>query len=155
MIRYKNKILVVQHRSGQWRINTDRGDEYLMTEVISNYQPIDDWWSKQHQSELRGWQMDLFVKELIRKGYGDDYKLWLVHKAGGGYSQPHDIAIMYHMGMKLWVLSTTEHHWFKEGNLTDTDFLVEEAIQADILNPEHRREIYPVLDYYNEYYTTL
>lgn len=152
MIRFNKKITVDQHRSGQWRIDTDRGDQYMMTEINNNYQPLDEWWGKQHQSELRGWQMDMFVKELTRKGYGDDYKLWLVHKPGGGYSQPHDIVIMYHMGMKLWILSTQEYHWFQPGSFSATDFLTDTAIQADILNKEHRKEIYPISDYYNEYY---
>jgi hypothetical protein len=146
MIRFNKTVSVKQHRNGQWRINTDRGDEYLMSEVNNNYTPLGDWWGKQHQSELRGWQMDIFVKDLTRMGYGDDYRIWLVHKAGGGYNQPHDIAIMYHTGMKLWVLSTSEYHWLQPGEVTDTDFIKDTAFAADILERSGRDQLYPIIE---------
>ncbi len=152
MIRFNKTITIAQQRSGQWRIDTDRGDQYMMTQVSTNYTPLSDWWGKQHQSELRGWQMDLFVKELTRQGYGNDYDLWLVHKAGGGYNQAHDIVVMYHRGMKMWVLSTSEYHWLQPGALQDQAFKVDSAIHADILDPLARKELYPILDYYNEHY---
>lgn len=153
MIRFNKTITIAQHRSGQWRIDTDRGDQYMMTQITTNYTPISDWWGKQHQSELRGWQMDLFVKELTRQGYGNDYQLWLVHKAGGGLSQPHDIVVMYHTGMKLWLLSTAEYHWLQSGALQDQTFKKTDAIKADITDLDARKEIYPILDHYNEYYS--
>jgi hypothetical protein len=155
MIRYNKKISVKQHSTGQWRIDTDRGDQYQLTQIQGQTHPITDWWSMNHQSELRGWQMDIFVKGLTYKGNNDDYVLWLAHKAGGGLSQPHDIVIMYHQGMKLWVLSTEQHHWLQPGNLTDTDFLKDDAIAADILKVEDRKEIYPILDHLNLHYNQM
>jgi hypothetical protein len=152
MIRYSKKITLNQQRSGQWRIDTDRGDQYLMTQVTTNYTPLTDWWSKQHQSPLRNWQMDMFVKELTRKGPGNDYMLWLVHKAGGGYNQAHDIVVMYHIGMKLWVFSTQEHHWLQPSDMQDHVFNVDDAITADLLKAEDRHDIYPILDLLNQYY---
>lgn len=152
MIRFNKTITVSPQSNGQWRIDTDRGDQYNLTEVGAQNMPITQWWSMQHQSVLRGWQMDIFIKELTRLGYGEDFKIWIVNKPGGGLSQPHDTAIMYHTGMKLWVLTTQEHHWLQEGPLMATTFKKEGAIQADLLNPQHRRDIYAITDYYNEYY---
>lgn len=152
MINFNKRIIVDQQKSGQWRITTDRGDQYDLTQINGKAQPITDWWSMNHQSELRAWQMDLFLKELTRRGYNDDYILWLAHKAGHGISQPHDIMIMYHTGMKLWVLSTQEYHWLQPGSLTTTQFLIDDAIQADICKRSCRDEIYPILDYLNQYY---
>lgn len=152
MIRYNKRITVSQQRTGQWRIDTDRGDQYYMTEVTANDTPLTDWWSKQHPSELRGWQMDIFVKELTRQGYGNDHVLWLVHKAGGGYNQEHDIVVMYHKGMNMWVLSTQEHHWLQPGSFGDQQFHIDDALACDITRPEHRKDLYPILDLLNQYY---
>lgn len=156
MIRFNKKIVVDQQRSGQWRINTDRGDQYDLTQIQPQQQKniITAWWEMNHQSELRGWQMDLFIKELTRKGYGSDFILWLAHKAGHGLSQSHDIMIMYHTGMKLWVLSTEQHHWLQSGSLTTTEFQKNDAIIANILNREQRFEIYEILDLLNNHYNS-
>jgi hypothetical protein len=154
MIIYKNTITVSEQRTGQWRIDTDRGDQYQLTQINGQKHPLTDWWSMQHQSELRGWQMDVFVKELTRRGYGDDYVIWLAHKAGAGHSQPHDIVIMYHTGMQLWVLSTAEDHWLQPGAMITQQFKKdhEDTLHADLLNPQDRQEVYKLIDFYNQYY---
>lgn len=152
MIKFKNKIMLVQYKTDQWKLTTDRADEYLLTQMVQKQHVFTDWWSMQHQSDLRNWQMDLFLKELTRLGSGDDYVLWLAHKVGHGHSQPHDIAIMYHLGMKLWVLSTERYHWIVANGFTDTIFHKDDAIQADITDIKDRQQIYPILDMLNKNY---
>jgi hypothetical protein len=156
MIRFKNKITVSQQRSGEWFIDTDRGDQYLMHQLNhrNNNTLLDDWWAMQHQSELRGWQMDLFLKELVRKGQGDDFVIWTVYKKGQGHNQAHDIMIFYHLGMKIWILSTQEYHWLMPGSLMATTFERDDSIHADICQLKDRLEIYPLLDLLNKHYET-
>lgn len=154
MIRFKNKITVEQRRSGEWTMNTDRGDQYEMLQLTNRGQIFTEWLEMQHASELRKWQMDLFLRELTRRGHSDDFVIWTVYKRGQGHNQPHDIAIMYHQGMQLWVLSTTEYHWLLPGSLMATTFSTEDAIEADICRFEDRKQIYPLTDLLNQHYDT-
>ena len=152
MLSFKNKVFIEQKKSGDWILDTDRGDRYQMLQLVKRGPTFTAWWDMQHQSELRGWQMDIFLRELTRRGYGDDFVLWTVYKQGQGYSQAHDIALMYHQGMKLWVLSTNEYHWLMPGAMTGCEFHKDLAIEADLCNIEDRKEIYPITDFLNKHY---
>lgn len=152
MIRFKNKITVEQRRSSEWIIDTDRGDQYEMLQLTNRGQIFTEWWEMQHQSQLRTWQMDVFLRELTRKGHSDDFVIWTVYKRGQGHNQPHDIAIMYHQGMQLWLLSTEEYHWLLPGLMTSTTFNRADAIEADLCKLEDRQAIYPLTDLLNQYY---
>jgi hypothetical protein len=154
MIRFKNKITIDQRRAGDWFIETDRGDQYEMLQLTNRGHVFTEWWNMQHQSELRHWQMDLFLRELTRRGHSDDFVIWTVYKKGQGHSQPHDIAVMYHQGMRLWVLSTQEYHWLMPGALQANEFHKDLAIEADLCSQQDRREIYPLTDFLNKHYET-
>jgi hypothetical protein len=152
MIKFKNKITIEQKRSGEWVMDTDRGDQYLMLQLTNRGHVFTEWWDMQHQSELRNWQKDIFLKELTRRGYSDDFVIWTVYKRGQGHNQPHDIAVMYHQAMQLWVLSTEEYHWLLPGSLMATEFHKDSAIQADLSNAQDRQEIYSLTDFLNKHY---
>jgi hypothetical protein len=152
MIRFKNKITIDQRRSGEWIMDTDRGDQYEMLQLTNRGHIFTEWWNMQHQSQLRTWQMDVFLRELTRRGHSDDFIIWTVYKRGQGHNQPHDIAVMYHQGMKLWILSTEEYHWLLPGSLQFTNFYKDLAIEADLSKPEDRQDIYPLTDLLNKHY---
>lgn len=148
MIRYNKKITLEQYRDN-WRLRTDRGQEYQMTEITVTNQrsPITDWWNLQNQSPLRHWQKDAVFLELVRNGNNEDFTLWIVHRSGQGHSQPHDIMIFYHHRLKCWVLSTSQHLWIQPQAMTGCVFDAEQAIEIDITDTEQRRErLYPMLD---------
>ena len=147
-------MFIQQNKSGDWILDTDRGDRYQMLQVFSKSQPFTSWWNMQHQSELRTWQMDVFLRELTRRGHGDDFVIWAVYKSGHGYNQAHDIALMYHLGMKLWVLSTNEYHWLMPGAMINCEFHKDQAIDADLSNPQDRKEIYPIINFLNRHYSS-
>jgi hypothetical protein len=150
MIFFNKKITLNQTRSGQWRLQTDRGEDYLLSEINATSTPITDWWDKQHKSSLREWQKDIFVQELTRKGYGEDFKLWLVYRAGQGFNQDHDVTIMHHSGHGVWILSTREYQWLIPGGLQEQVFKIEDALLANIELAEDRKVIYNLVDQLNK-----
>lgn len=150
MIRFSKKITLNQTRTGQWRLQSDRGEEYLLSEVNGNsITPVTDWWDRQHKSSLREWQKDVFVQELTRKGPGNDFTLWLAYKQGQGLNQPHDITIMHHRGHGIWILSTKEYQWMQSGALREQEFKIDDALAADIETLEGRRQVYKIVDALN------
>lgn len=152
MIRFNRRIQVQLTKIGQWRLTTDRADDYelLMLTKNQNQTLITDWWNMQHQSELRHWQKDIFVQELTRMGSGDDFILFVAYKKGQGYNQAHDICLMYHIKHKIWILSTQEYHWFTPSEFIDCDFLKQEALELDILTRSHRDQIYLLIESINK-----
>lgn len=155
MIRFNQSITVERNRNEQWQITTDRGDRYLMHEMAQTSEKsiISDYVKLNHTTEFRLWQIDLFVKETTRRGRGDDFILWLVYKQGQGHNQAHDIVIMYHKLLEMWILSTSECHWFEFAKLNDIIFMRKDAVQADVLKQEDRQQIlYPILAELNRCY---
>lgn len=153
MIRYSKTITLEQYRD-DWRLRTDRGQEYLITQInITNQRnPVTDWWNLQNQSTLRYWQKDAVFLELTRNGYSEDFTLWLVYRQGQGYNQPHDIMIFYHHRLKCWILSTAEHLWIQPAAMIGCVFDKEDALEIDITDDEQRRTtLYPLLDGMREY----
>jgi len=155
MLMFRQKIQVSQRPNGQWILDTDRGDLYLLHQMKNTQERtiITDWFALNYPSELRRWQMDVLVKETTRMGYGDDFIIWCPYKKGQGFQQPHNIVIFYHMLHSMWILSTGDYHWFKESALTATEFNLDEACLANILDNEDRKNIlYPITDQLNHRY---
>jgi len=149
MLRYNKKIKVSQQRTGQWRITTDRGDDYELMPLSSSSTPITDWWNMQHQSSLRHWQKDVVLQELTRRCYTEDFQLFIVYKPRQGHSQPHDIVIFYHSRYKLWILNTSDCIWFVPSDFTDCEFTAEYGLPVDITNLQQRKELYKIMDELN------
>lgn len=143
MIRYNKKISVKETKFGK-RLETDRGDVYelMMINHETNESPVTTWWEKQHQSELRQWQKDVFIGEYWRQHRA--LNLYLVYKRGEGYSQPHDILLAHDPEINLWIMSTQEHTWFEAGDV-EVIFNNEQAL-GSVMDVESRKEIYKVID---------
>lgn len=158
MIRFNQRIILEQSANENWILNTDRGDRYMLHQMQQNINRtlITDWVNLNDVSEFRRWQTDLFVKELTRLGTGDDFILFVPYKKGGGLQQPHDIVIMYHKKHKMWVLSTSEYHWFQFDSFRATTFHRDQAVKIDILDFNDRKtKLYPILDEFNRQYRTI
>lgn len=139
MIRYQHRIDLEKTRFDQWIIKTDRGNQYETQLVAGTGTPFTDWWSKQHQSELRRWQKDALFSEFSRT-HGE-LELYLVYQRGGGYSQPHDIALAYCPNKRLWLLSTQDNTWIVPFTHFDRETGLGPIDQKDV-----RSEIYKVID---------
>lgn len=151
MIRFNKKISLQQTRMGEWRLISDRNDQFDLLQIThtSEHNSITRWWDMQHQSELRRWQKDIFIQELSRLGHGDDFVLWVPYRRGQGHSQPHDICLVYHLKHKIWILSLQEYHWLIPSNMYDCEFHIDQALCADILTRQGRDQIYMIIDELN------
>jgi hypothetical protein len=143
MIRYQKRIELKENRSGQWIIDTDRGDQYDTQFIGTTAHPVTDWWSKQYQSELRTWQKDALIGEFWRQ-HGE-LDLYLVYKRGQGFSQQHDIMLAYSPSKKLWLFSTEQHTWILPKNYSHTELNIELAL-GSVLDFETRQSIYNIID---------
>lgn len=142
MIRYNKRIELKQHRNGEWKILTDRGDEYQTQLIVNNPGPLTYWWQQQHHSPLREWQKDAVIKDSW--WILGPLELYLVYKKGQGYSQPHDIALARYSRNDIWILSTEENTWILPATRGDQMFVRELALgsinQADV-----RQKFYELL----------
>jgi len=139
MIRYRNQITIDLRRSGSWRIMTDQGDDY----DTSVYDDVKDWWETQAQTELRGWQKDICLRETANI-FGR-LEMFNVYKKGKGWTQPHDICLMHNVEYQIWVLSTRDNFWICNSDGGNITFDIKDSL-GSILNPADRQTIYAVYD---------
>jgi hypothetical protein len=143
MIRYRKQIELKENRHAQWILDSDRGDQYETQFIGKTPHPMTDWWSKQHQSELRAWQKDAVLGEFWRQ-HGE-LDLYLIYKRGQGYSQPHDMTLAYSPQCSLWLFSTEQHTWILPRTHSHTNFTVDLAL-GSVLDPQARQDIYQIID---------
>lgn len=141
-MRYNKRITLKQTRQASLQLASDRGEVYEVTAASKSNQPITDWWEKQNQSDLRGWQKDALFKEFWR--LHGELELYMIYKKGQGYSQPHDLALAYSTTKNIWILSTEQHTWLMPNSDIQTVFDIDLAFDS-ILNHDARLEIYNVI----------
>lgn len=145
MIRYNKQIILNLRKSGDWQLSTDRGDIYEMLP----YHSIGDWWSAQHQSDLRDWQKDIVIK-MSADTFGK-ITMFNVFQKGRGYNQNHDICIAYCDRLKIWILSTADDYWIEKNPGGSVLFNVEDSL-GSIQKQEHRKELYEIYDMLKQEY---
>lgn len=146
MIRYNKRITVKETKFGK-KLETDRGDNYELMPISAstNPTPVTAWWDKQAQTDLRRQQLDYIIKEYWRQNSPLD--LFVVYKRGDGYSQTHDIMLAHDTKRDIWILSTQEHTWFVQGDVTAKDIIFNaDDAMGSISNHDVRLGIYEVID---------
>lgn len=142
-IKYNKKIVLERKRNGDIDLDTDRGDLYKTFQYNNSNNPVSNWWSDQHQSELRQWQKDLVV------GYAADalgpLTLFVINKRGHGYSQDHDICLAYSERHSIWVLSTEHDYWIVKSDYGQIVFNKENSL-GSVLIKQDRLQIGEVWD---------
>jgi hypothetical protein len=139
MIKYNNQITIDLRRSGNWQINTDRGDLY----DTAVYEDVSEWWKIQAQTELRGWQKDICIRETADT-FGK-LELFNIYKKGRGWTQAHDICLMHNVEYQIWVLSTQDNFWICNSDGGNITFDVRDSL-GSIMNPNDRKTMYALYD---------
>jgi hypothetical protein len=145
MIRFKNRIDIKTNRNGDHSILTDMGS-YYKTTLIEHGNTRTEWWERQHHSELRGWQSDLFLGEFDRLyrrlNFAYQMQYYLVHQEGKGRSQPHDIVFAKIESANLWLLGTSKMSWAHTCDLDNFSLHPDTAILGDISSKTERLRYY-------------
>jgi hypothetical protein len=142
MINYRKQIIVGKYPSGDYYIDTDRGDRHECFAITNTDTPWTKWWEMQDQSDLRLWQKDImrtFASKI------NDIKPYVVYKKNQGYNQPHDIAMCYSETTNLWLLATKNDFWIVESNYGQVDFPIDDSL-GSVLDRAVRDEIWKVYD---------
>lgn len=143
-------LTLTENAQGYVDLETDRKDRYrAQCYTRASSTPITDWWQQQYQSDLRRWQLDIFVKEIVRLDRDADPVIYTLWQQNAGFQQPHDCFIVYHPKRAITCVSTTRYHWLRQGE-PQGRFLVEDSWEADLLTIEGRKRIYKELDRLNE-----
>lgn len=139
MIRYNNQIILDLRRSGNWQLQSDRGDIYDTTV----YEDITEWWNVQAQTEIRTWQKDICIRETADV-FGK-IEMFNVYKKGRGWTQAHDICLMHNEEYQIWVLSTQDNFWICNSDGGNVIFDVKDSL-GSIMNVNDRKTIYTLYD---------
>lgn len=135
-IRYNKKIRLVRRTMDEWYLESDTMDRYEITRFTTEKSiPIGEWWSKNHNSDLRDWQKEMLIKDAYR-ALDITPELFLLYKKGQGFNQPHDLVLVKFAD--TWILSTTDHIWISQ--LTDSNhtFHTDDAVIGSIMIRENR-----------------
>ena len=118
----------------------------MTSQITNTITPITDWWSKQHQSNLRRWQLEAVIQNLF-DAFGE-LDLFTVYKSGGGYSQPHDVVLACHKD--IWICSTDHDTWIVK-NSDSQVWLNKEDSLGSILDITTRQELNKIADGIKKY----
>lgn len=142
MINYKKKIIIAKYPSGDWYINTDRGDRYECFAITNTNTPWTQWWGMQNQSSLREWQKDMmrpFATKIL------DMEPYIVYKKNHGHNQAHDVMLCHSEFTHLWFLSTTNDFWIIQSDYGQIELPIEDSL-GSVLERTSRDEIWKVYE---------
>jgi hypothetical protein len=146
MIQYRKQIqLKYNARRESWQIVSDCGSHYDTT----IYTSVKDWWDTQAQTELRGWQKDICIRETADV-FGR-LQLFNSYKKGRGWTQLHDLCLVHNEQYQLWVFSTQDNFWICNSSDKDIVFDVKDSL-GSIMNPNDRKTIYDIYDQMKKHY---
>lgn len=145
MLRYNKSIQISTDNIGRHTIKTDKGQLYR-TAYVSNPMARTQWWDKQHKSELRELQKDIFLGEFSRLynrlNWHNQMDYYLVYEDNRGYAQPHDIVFARIPNANIWLLGSLEKSWVQESKYETFDIDIDSAVLGEIANHEHRKLYY-------------
>lgn len=111
MIRYRNKINLVNRSAGKLHLETDMGKKYEVTPFnTSGHSPIGDWWERIADTELSQWQKDVLVRE-ISTAFDRRPELFVVYDLEQGWTQQQTHGILFVRISDVTILSTPDDLW--------------------------------------------
>lgn len=143
MIRFKERIDIKTDLKGNHTIVTDMGQQYNTTLMGT---ARTEWWNRQHPSELRRWQFDLFLSEFDRLyrriNWTYEMEYYLVYEPKKGISQPHDVVFARIPQANLWLIGTAQMSWLHTCDLDNFSIHPNTAILGDLSNANERKRYY-------------
>ena len=142
MIKYRKKISMSINNNGECRLRSDQGSEYQAFAISNSKTPFSDWWTMQHQSDLRLWQKDV-IRDFATRWL--DLKPYVIYRRQAGHNQPHDMAMAHSQENCIWVFSTERDFWITPCAYGEFDFDIQDSM-GSILLKDTRLEIYKLID---------
>jgi len=139
MTFYRNHIILKERQTGL----TLTLDSSIVYQVNLYNFSINEWWDKQHQSDLRSWQKDIAIG-MMMDIFGP-MDLFLIFQKGQGYNQPHDLCLSKSQNHNVWCLSTKNDFWLIQQTDNQVVFDIAESMGSVLLSSA-RKDIYTVMD---------
>ena len=149
MIHYKERIKVFQKNTGEWTITTDYQDQWLMSTITDGRTMITDWWTNQHQSDLRDWQKDMVISYA---GLSFKIQLFNIYKKGGGFKQQHDMCIAHNQQHNIWIFSTQKDYWIVKTDKQNEVIFERKNSLGSVLDQDTRFQLGEIWDKMKNHY---
>lgn len=140
-INYNKKLSLFNRKDTRWCLESDKGSLFEISETDGTWF---EWWNKQHQSDLRLWQKDIFRE--FANAVVPSLRPCLVYRSNQGYNQPHDVAISHAPDEQVWILSTENDFWIIDSNYGEIIINVADSLGSILDETFRKQTIYPLLD---------
>lgn len=143
-IRYNKKITISNKKDTRWQLDSDKGSHFEMSEIAHDKTMWGNWWHKQHQSDLRLWQKDIF-RDFANSLLPSLTPL-LVYRPNQGYNQSHDVMIARAPEEGFWLLSTENDFWIINNDYGHFDVTIEDSLGSILDETVRKTLLYPIID---------